>query len=70
MLLGDMVCLTHKISDRLDSGEWPSEDFKVIMGKALTRNEDRQLFDLPLIEEPAEEAKTPSPDSGTGDGGG
>jgi len=38
---------------RAESGEWPQEEMQAILDKALTRNDDRLLFDLPLIEEPA-----------------
>jgi len=32
---------------RVEAGEWPQADFTAMMDKALTRNEDRALFDLP-----------------------
>lgn len=42
---------------RVESGEWPEAEFKAMMEKALTRAEDRALFDLPVIEDVSQEAK-------------
>ena len=36
---------------RVDKGEWPEAELKAMMDKALTRNEDRALFGLPMIED-------------------
>ena len=42
---------------QVESGEWPETTFKAMMDKALTRNEDRALFGLPLIADAASEPK-------------
>lgn len=40
---------------QVESGEWPEAKFKAMMDKGLTRDEDRELFALPLSEEPKDQ---------------
>ena len=46
---------------RVESGEWPQTDFTAMMDKALTRNEDRALFELPALAETGTPEKAPEP---------
>ena len=34
---------------RVENGEWAKEDLQAMMDQALTRNEDRALFELPEL---------------------
>lgn len=46
---------------QVESGKWPEAEFKAMMDKGLTRNEDRALFDLPALAETGTEEKAPEP---------
>ena len=37
---------------RVERGEWPQEKLLAMLDAALTRDDDRALFDLPAIQSP------------------
>ncbi|MDM5182026.1 mobilization protein [Massilia sp. DJPM01] len=49
--------------DQMVDEKWPKATFTAMMDKALTRNEDRALFELPAISETDIEEKAPEPKS-------
>ena len=63
MLVGAVVLA------KLDAGEYDEAAFRAMMDAAITKPEDRKLFDLPIADDGAQATPAPVDDLGVGSGG-